>query len=115
MMRSSTTHHSPNLMSLLNILGLIPCRIMALMCSTYPFVRGCATVTQSTRMWYSSQNLKNFFLVNCVLLLVMMEFGTPNRWLISRKKSTTCSDLILVIGHASIHLENLSTTTSKWV
>jgi hypothetical protein len=31
------------------------------------------------------------------------------------KKSTTCSDLMLVIGRASIHLENLSMATSKWV
>jgi hypothetical protein len=29
------------------------------------------------------------------------------------KKSTACSDLMLVIGRASIHLENLSMATSK--
>jgi hypothetical protein len=31
------------------------------------------------------------------------------------KNDTACSDLRLVIGRASIHLENLSTATSKWV
>jgi hypothetical protein len=31
------------------------------------------------------------------------------------KNSTACSDLIRVIGRASIHLENLSIATSKWV
>lgn len=31
------------------------------------------------------------------------------------KKSTVCSDLILAMGQASIHLENLSAATSKWV
>jgi hypothetical protein len=45
----------------------------------------------------------------------MMQLGTPKRWAMSVKNSTTCSDLMLVIGHASIHLENLSMATSKWV
>jgi hypothetical protein len=31
------------------------------------------------------------------------------------KNSVACSDLTLVIGRASIHLENLSTVMSKWV
>ena len=33
----------------------------------------------------------------------------------SLKNYTACSDLILVMGLASIHLENLSIATSKWV
>ena len=66
--------------------------------STCPFVRGCATVTQSTQMWYSSQNRRNFFLVNYVSLSVMMEFGTPKQWKMSRKNSMSCSDLIVEIG-----------------
>ena len=33
----------------------------------------------------------------------------------SVKNRTTCSDLILPMGRASIHLENLSTATNKWV
>jgi hypothetical protein len=41
--------------------------------------------------------------------------GTPKRWMMSVKKSTACSNLMLVIGRASIHLENLSIATSKWV
>jgi hypothetical protein len=36
----------------------------------------------------------------------MMEFGTPKRWMILVKKATTCSDLMLVRGRTSIHLEN---------
>jgi hypothetical protein len=35
--------------------------------------------------------------------------------MMSRKKSMTCSDLILVIGHASIHFENLSMVTRRCV
>jgi hypothetical protein len=45
----------------------------------------------------------------------MMEFSNPNRWMMSVKNDTTCSALRLVIGRASIHLENLSTATSRWV
>jgi hypothetical protein len=39
----------------------------------------------------------------------------PKRWIILVKKSTACSDLIHAIGRASIHFENLSMATSKWV
>jgi hypothetical protein len=53
--------------------------------------------------------------VNYVPLLVMMEFRTPKRWMMSMKKKTACSDLICVIGRASIHFENLLIATSKWV
>jgi hypothetical protein len=42
-----------------------------------------------------------------------MEFGTPNQWMMSVKNDTTYSALRFVIGRASIHLENLSTTTSR--
>jgi hypothetical protein len=50
-----------------------------------------------------------------VPLSVMMQLGTPKRWTMSVKNSTACSDLMLVIGRASIHLENLSMAMSKWV
>jgi hypothetical protein len=53
--------------------------------------------------------------MNCVLLSVMMEFETLNRWIMSWKKSMACSDLILVIGRDSIYLENLLMVTSKCV
>ena len=53
--------------------------------------------------------------MNCVPLSVMMEFGTPNRWMMSVKNNMACSDLITVIGQASIHFVNLSTVTSKCV
>jgi hypothetical protein len=53
--------------------------------------------------------------VNCVPLSVMMEFGTPKRWMIFVKNVTACSDLMLVKGRTSIHLENLSTATSRCV
>jgi len=35
--------------------------------------------------------------VNCVPLSVIMELGTPNRWMISVKNSTACSALIYTI------------------
>ena len=61
----------------------------------------------------SSQNFKNFFPVNWVPLSVMIEFGTPNLKTMSVKNNTACSDLILPMGRASIHLENLSIATSN--
>jgi hypothetical protein len=64
-------------------------------------------------MWWSSQKSRNFFPVNYVPLSVMMEFGTPKRWIIFVKNATACSDLMLVRGRTSIHLENLSMATSR--
>jgi hypothetical protein len=66
-------------------------------------------------MWWPSQKSRNFFPVNCVPLLVMMEFGTPKRWMIVVKNVTACSDPMLVKGRTSIHLENLSMATSRCV
>jgi hypothetical protein len=66
-------------------------------------------------MWWSSQKSRNFFLVNCVSLSVMIEFGTPKWWMIFVKNSTACSDLMLVKGRTSIHLENSSMATSRCV
>jgi hypothetical protein len=48
---SSTSHRRPNLFSRLKILGLRPYKIMPLVRLTRRFVQGCATATQSTRMW----------------------------------------------------------------
>jgi hypothetical protein len=53
--------------------------------------------------------------VNWVPLSVMMQLGTPKRWMMLVKNSAACSDLMLVTRRASIHLENLSMVTSKWV
>jgi hypothetical protein len=64
-------------------------------------------------MWWSSQKSRNFFPVNCVPLSVMMEFGTPKRWMMFVENATACSDLMLVKGRTSIHLENLSMATSR--
>jgi hypothetical protein len=64
-------------------------------------------------MWWSSQKSRNFFPVNWVLLSVMMEFGTPKRWMMLVKNATACLDLMLVRGQTSIHLENLSMATSR--
>ena len=44
----------------------------------------------------------------------MIEFGTTNLKTMSVKNWTACSDLILPMGRASIHLENLSIPTNKW-
>jgi hypothetical protein len=46
---------------------------------------------------------------------VMMEFGTPKRWMMLVKNATACSDLMLFRGQTSIHLENLSIATSRCV
>jgi hypothetical protein len=48
-------------------------------------------------------------------LSVMMEFGTPKRWMILVKNATACSDLMLFRGRTLIHLENLSMATSRCV
>ena len=112
---SSVTQRVPNLFNRLKILGLRPHRSMPFARSTCLFVRGCTTMAQSNWMCCSSQNQMNFLPVNCVPLSMMMEFGTPKRWMMSRKNITTCSDLIVEIGRASIHFVNLCTVTSKWV
>jgi hypothetical protein len=46
--------------------------------------------------------------VNYVSLSVIMEFGTPQRWMMSVKNFIASSDLIFAIGQASIHFVNLS-------
>ena len=112
---SSTTQRALNFFNRLKILGLRPYRSMPFVHSTCPFIQGCVTAAQSTWMCCSLQNRMNFLSVNCVPLSVMMEFGTPKRWLMSRKNSTACSDSIAEIDRASIHFVNLSTVTSKWV
>jgi hypothetical protein len=66
-------------------------------------------------MWNLSQNSKNFLPVNWDPLSVMMEFGTPKRWMMSVKNVTACSALRFVMGRTSTHLENLSIATNKWV
>jgi hypothetical protein len=53
--------------------------------------------------------------VNWVPLSVMMEFGTPKRWMMLVKNAFAYSDLMLFRGRTSIHLENLSTATSRCV
>jgi hypothetical protein len=58
---------------------------------------------------------RNFLPVNWVPLSVMMEFGTPKRWMMLVKNATACSDLMLFRGWTSIHLENLSIATSRCV
>jgi hypothetical protein len=50
-----------------------------------------------------------------VPLSVMMELGTPKRWMMLVKNATACSDLMLFRGRTSIHLENLSIATSRCV
>jgi hypothetical protein len=53
--------------------------------------------------------------VNWVPLSVMMEFGTPKRWMMLVKNTTAYLDLMLFRGRTSIHLENLSIATSRCV
>jgi hypothetical protein len=64
-------------------------------------------------MWWSSQKSRNFFPLNYVPLSVMMEFGTSKRWMMFVKNATACSNMMLVKGRTSIHLENLSMATSR--
>jgi hypothetical protein len=59
--------------------------------------------------------VQELFSVNCVPLSVMIEFGTPNRWIMLVKNATACSDLMLFRGRTSILLENLSIATSRCV
>jgi hypothetical protein len=71
------------------------------------FIRGYAD---------KSHQLSSLFMpVNWVPLSVMMEFGTPKRWMMLVKNATACSDLMLFRGRTSIHLENSSIATNRCV
>jgi hypothetical protein len=59
--------------------------------------------------------VQELFPVNCVPLSVMIEFGTPKRWMMLVKNATACSDLMLFRRRTSIHLENLSIATNRCV
>ena len=76
---TSAAHCPVNLLSRSKMQGLTRYRIMPLARSTCPFVRGCATEAQSTRMLKLSQNSRNFYMVNCALLSAMIALGTPKR------------------------------------
>jgi hypothetical protein len=67
---------------------------MLLVCLTFPFVRGWATVAESMRMLLLSQKSRNFSLVNRLPLSVMMELGTLKWKMMSCMKSTSCLELI---------------------
>jgi hypothetical protein len=58
--------------------------------------------------------VQELFPVNCVPLSMMIEFGTPNRWMMLVKNAIACSDLMLVKGRTSIHLDILSMATSRY-
>ena len=59
--------------------------------------------------------LLKLFPVNCVPLSVMTEFSTSKHWIMLVTNFTTCSEVILMIGHALIHLVNLSIMTRTCV
>jgi hypothetical protein len=85
--------------------GLDPLQDHTIRTLNLPIHLGCAMAAQSTRMWWSSQNLRNFFPMNCVPWSKMMEFGTPKWWIMLVKNFTASSYLIVVIGLISIHFE----------
>jgi hypothetical protein len=80
--------------SWVRICGFRPCSIMLLVCLTFPFVRGWATVAESMRMLLLSQKSRTFSLVNRLPLSVMMELGTLKQKMMSCMKSTSCLELI---------------------
>src|SRR3954464_120185 len=63
----------------------------------------------------SSQKFQNSAAVKFVPLCVIMLCGTPNLKMIDLMKLTAVRAVELVIGTASIHLVNLSTTTNRCV
>src|SRR4051812_43568419 len=63
----------------------------------------------------SSQKFWNSATVKFVPLSMMMLCGTPNLKMIDLMKLTAVSAVELVMGTASIHLVNLSTSTSRCV
>src|ERR1041385_6493032 len=63
----------------------------------------------------SSQKFWNSAAVEFLPLAVMMLCGTPNLKMIDLMKLTAVRAVELVTGTASVHLVNLSTTTSRCV
>jgi hypothetical protein len=50
-----------------------------------------------------------------MLLSMMIEFGTLKQWMALVTNLTACSEVIFVIGQASVHLVNLSIMTRTCV
>ena len=81
--------------------------------STWPFDCGWAIDAKSRRMPYVAQKRAKAPLAKLVLLSVMMLCGMPYQIVMSEMKVTAVGPFSFLIGFASIHLVNLSTTTSK--
>jgi hypothetical protein len=96
-----------------NIIIFIPCRSNPLVCSTCPFVCGCAA---NEGWWWipkSAQHLKNLTHLHWVPLSVRILFGTPNLYTMLLRNLTAASCVIFTTGVASIHLVNVSMPMNK--
>lgn len=94
-MGSSATHIALNFSRRLKMHDFRPCRIMSFALLTCLLVLRWLTTNQSTQMLLLLQKQRNFLLVNWVLLLGMMVFRTPKRWMMSMKKSMVSSERTL--------------------
>ena len=110
---SSSIHTFPLVLKRLNACVLSPLRTSALIRSTCPLLRGCATEAKHTFVPNSSQYSGKEWLVNWDPLSVMILLGTPKRLTIPWMKVMAAWAVMLHTGCTSGHLVNLSMATKR--
>ena len=111
---NSSTQASAARCKRVSSLGLIPCRIMSLVRSICLLDCGCATDATSSRIfdrlqYFDSSPTAKFVPLSVIIIMC----GMPNRVVISTMNLVAVAPSSFLMGFASTHFVNLSTTTSR--